>query len=92
MRLRTDYDKALDQYTNAKAKLDEQKAKGSKRLDEYKDRFVKVGRKKWFLIFVKLSYKQFALFLDITTRPLVPSSYRQWADFSDPALAHFTHP
>ena len=43
MRLRTDYDKALDQYTNAKAKLDEQKAKGSKRLDEYKDRFIKVG-------------------------------------------------
>eukprot|EP00088_Acartia_fossae_P059822 TRINITY_DN7150_c0_g1_i1.p1 TRINITY_DN7150_c0_g1~~TRINITY_DN7150_c0_g1_i1.p1 ORF type:complete len:868 (+),score=211.06 TRINITY_DN7150_c0_g1_i1:62-2665(+) len=45
MRLRTDYDKALDQYSNAKAKLDEQKAKGSKRLDEYKDRFIKAGKK-----------------------------------------------
>ena len=42
MRLRSDYEKALDQYSTAKAKLEEQKAKGSKRLDEYKERYVKV--------------------------------------------------
>ena len=32
----------MDQYTGAKAKLEEQKSKGSKRLDEYKERYSKV--------------------------------------------------
>ena len=49
MRLRSDYEKALDQYNSAKSKLDEQKAKGSKRLDEYKDRFIKVSKNFPFL-------------------------------------------
>ena len=43
MRLRSDYEKAQDQYNTAKSKLEEQKSKGSKRMDEYKDRFVKVS-------------------------------------------------
>ena len=42
MKLRVEYERCVDQYTGAKAKLDEQKAKGSKRTEEYKDRYVKV--------------------------------------------------
>jgi len=45
MKLRVEYERSVDQYTGAKAKLEEQKAKGSKRTDEYKDRYVKASRK-----------------------------------------------
>jgi len=55
MRLRSDYEKALDQYSTAKAKLEEQKAKGSKRLDEYKERYVKACKK------LKLLHNEYVL-------------------------------
>lgn len=45
MKLRVEYERSVDQYSSAKAKLEEQKAKGSKRTDEYKDRYVKASRK-----------------------------------------------
>ena len=42
MKHRIEYERCVDQYTSAKAKLEEQKSKGSKRTDEYKDRYLKV--------------------------------------------------
>ncbi|XP_023340966.1 tyrosine-protein kinase Fer [Eurytemora carolleeae] len=44
-KLRLEYERCMDQYTGAKAKLEEQKSKGSKRLDEYKERYSKTSRK-----------------------------------------------
>jgi len=45
MKHRVEYERCVDQYTSAKAKLEEQKSKGSKRTDEYKDRYLKASRK-----------------------------------------------
>merc|ERR1711915_675167 len=45
MKLRVEYERSIDQYVGAKAKLEEQKSKGSKRTEEYKDRYVKASRK-----------------------------------------------
>ena len=41
-RLRGDYERCVDNYTSCKAKYDEQKGKGSKRIEEFKDRYLKV--------------------------------------------------
>ena len=41
--VRIEYERCVEQFTSAKAKLEEQKARGSKRTDEYKDKLVKVG-------------------------------------------------
>ena len=42
IKLRVEYERSVDQFTSARSKLDEQKAKGSKRTDEYKDKLLKV--------------------------------------------------
>ena len=52
MKLRVEYERSVDQYSSAKAKLEEQKAKGSKRTDEYKDRYVKVCYDSFFVLFL----------------------------------------
>ena len=39
---RVEYERCAEQFSSAKAKLEEQKARGSKRTDEYKDRLTKV--------------------------------------------------
>jgi len=45
MKQRIEYERSVDQFSSAKSKLEEQKAKGSKRTDEYKDRYVKAIRR-----------------------------------------------
>jgi hypothetical protein len=40
---RQEYERCLEQFNLARAKHEEQKSKGSKRSDEYKDRYLKVG-------------------------------------------------
>lgn len=42
---RLEYERCLEQFSLAKAKHEEQKSKGSKRSDEYRDRYIKVGWK-----------------------------------------------
>jgi len=44
-RLRGDYERCVDNYTSCKAKYDEQKGKGSKRIEEFKDRYLKACKK-----------------------------------------------
>jgi len=44
-KVRIEYERCVEQFTSAKAKLEEQKARGSKRTDEYKDKLVKASRK-----------------------------------------------
>jgi hypothetical protein len=39
---RLEYERCLEQFNLAKAKHEEQKSKGSKRSDEYRDRYIKV--------------------------------------------------
>ena len=41
-RLRTDYERCVENYNSYKQKYDEQKSKGGKRIDEFKDRYLKV--------------------------------------------------
>jgi hypothetical protein len=40
---RLEYERCLEQFTLARSKHEEQKGKGSKRSDEYRDRYMKVG-------------------------------------------------
>lgn len=42
---RLEYERCLEQFNLAKAKHEEQKSKGSKRSDEYRDRYIKASRK-----------------------------------------------
>jgi len=44
-RLRGDYERCVDNYSSCKAKYDEQKGKGSKRIEEFKDRYLKACKK-----------------------------------------------
>jgi len=44
-RLRGDYERCVDNYNSCKAKYDDQKLKGSKRIDELKDRYLKACKK-----------------------------------------------
>ena len=44
-RLRGDYERCLENHNSAKTKYEEQKVKGSKRLDEFKDRYLKACKK-----------------------------------------------
>lgn len=44
-RLRGDYERTVDNYNSCKAKYDDQKLKGSKRIDELKDRYLKACKK-----------------------------------------------
>ena len=39
---RLEYERCLEQFSLARAKHEEQKSKGSKRSDEYRDRYIKV--------------------------------------------------
>ena len=43
-RLRVDYERCVDNYNSCKAKYDDQKQKGAKRIEEFKDRYLKVYR------------------------------------------------
>ena len=43
-RTRGDYERCVENYNTSKAKYDDQKSKGSKRIDEFKDRYLKVFR------------------------------------------------
>jgi len=45
VRARAEYERCIDVYGGTKAKLDEQKSKGSKRIEEFKDRYTKACRK-----------------------------------------------
>jgi len=45
IKLRVEYERSVDQFTSARSKLDEQKAKGSKRTDEYKDKLLKASKR-----------------------------------------------
>ena len=42
---RTEYEKCLEAHSQAKARFEEQKSKGSKRVDEFKDRYQKSCKK-----------------------------------------------
>lgn len=44
-RLRGDYERCVENYNSCKAKYDDQKLKGSKRIDEFKDRYLKACKK-----------------------------------------------
>ena len=50
-RLRGDYERCVDNYNSCKAKYDDQKLKGSKRIDEFKDRYLKVKNMVKFIFF-----------------------------------------
>ena len=41
-RLRGDYERCVDSYNTARAKYEDQRSKGSKRIEEFKDRYLKV--------------------------------------------------
>ena len=43
-RLRGDYERCVDNYNSCKAKYDDQKLKGTKRIEEFKDRYLKVQK------------------------------------------------
>ena len=43
-RLRGDYERCVDSYNAARNKYEEQRSKGSKRIEEFKDRYLKVAR------------------------------------------------
>jgi len=44
-RTRADYERCVENYNSSKAKYDDQKSKGSKRIDEFKDRYLKACKK-----------------------------------------------
>merc|ERR1719309_1147537 len=45
MKQRIEYEKCLEAHSQAKVKFEEQKSKGSKRIDEFKDRYLKACKK-----------------------------------------------
>ena len=54
-RLRGDYERCIDNYNSCKTKYDDQKLKGTKRIDEFKDRYLKVWMYKDFQSLKSLS-------------------------------------
>ena len=45
VRLRAEYERSVENYKSSKAKYDDQKSKGTKRIDEFKDKYLKASKK-----------------------------------------------
>ena len=69
---RAEYEKCLEAHSQAKARFEEQKSKGSKRVDEFKDRYQKSCKKLHVIHNVRHSTRCYVCMVNSTSSRLVP--------------------
>ena len=74
---RAEYEKCLEVHSQSKARFEEQKSKGSKRVDEFKDRYQKACKKLHVihnvnLFFNNLNFRQEVVFRKKCLLPILP--------------------